>query len=123
VKYEWKPPRYGTYLVFGHDECVMADLRNHGGTSNDGFQTVHMKDFCGPLGRKKGMIGNSLPNQQMPKHQKKTSTLMSNAFSALEEDNEKPMDDLVDDTRRKYTLLKNAVKEVEHGNAYSDISL
>ncbi|GJY01623.1 reverse transcriptase domain-containing protein [Tanacetum coccineum] len=76
-----------------------------GETSNDGFQTIQRKDSRGPLGSKQGTIGNhSLSKQQMPKsaYQKKmTSTLVSNAFSALEEDNEKPMDDLVDDTLKK----------------------
>ncbi|GKA89206.1 zinc knuckle CX2CX4HX4C containing protein [Tanacetum coccineum] len=33
--------------------------------------------------------------------EEETSTLVSNAFSALEDDNEKPMDDLVDDTQKK----------------------
>ncbi|GJV20154.1 hypothetical protein Tco_1369174 [Tanacetum coccineum] len=50
----------------------MADVRKPEGTSNDGFQTVQRKDFRGPLGSKKGTV-----------------------------DNEKPMDDLVDDTRKK----------------------
>ncbi|GJU16864.1 hypothetical protein Tco_1144830 [Tanacetum coccineum] len=83
----------------------MADLRKQGGTSNDGFQTVQRKDFRGPLGSKKGTVGNHcLAKQHMPKsaYQKKTtSTPVSNSFSALEEDNEKAMDDLVDDTRKK----------------------
>ncbi|GJT63802.1 hypothetical protein Tco_1015282 [Tanacetum coccineum] len=47
---------------------------------------------------------HGLPKQQMPKsaYQNKTiSTLVSNAFSALKEDNGKPMVDLVGDTRNK----------------------
>ncbi|GKD96032.1 hypothetical protein Tco_1379929 [Tanacetum coccineum] len=52
---------------------VMADLRKHKGTFNDGFQTIQRKDFCGPLGSKKGMVGRY----------------------------RKPMDDLVDDTQKK----------------------
>ncbi|GKA60381.1 reverse transcriptase domain-containing protein [Tanacetum coccineum] len=63
-----------------------------GGMSNDGFQTIQRKALY------------SLPNQQVPNfaYQKKTtSTLVSNTFFALEEDNGKPMDDLVDDTRKK----------------------
>ncbi|GKD37626.1 hypothetical protein Tco_1257833 [Tanacetum coccineum] len=63
------------------------------------------KDFRGPLGSKQEAVGNhSLPKQQMPKfaYQKKTtSTLVSNSFYALEEDNEKHMDVLVNDTRKK----------------------
>ncbi|GJT05975.1 reverse transcriptase domain-containing protein [Tanacetum coccineum] len=78
VEYEWKPPRCGTCLVFGHDDMqcpkrVMVDLRKQGGTSNDGFQTVQRKAFCGPLVSKQG----------------------------TGEDNGKPMDDLIDDTRKK----------------------
>ncbi|GJT09612.1 JmjC domain-containing protein [Tanacetum coccineum] len=64
----------------GCPKRVIADLRKQGGTSNDGFQTVQRKDVRGPL---------------------TTSTPLSNAFSVLDEDNEKPMDDLVDDTRKK----------------------
>ncbi|GJW23637.1 reverse transcriptase domain-containing protein [Tanacetum coccineum] len=109
VEYEWKPSRYGTCLVFGHDgmqypKRVITDLRKHGGTSNDGFQSFQNKDFHGPLVIKHGTGGNhSLPKEQVPKsaYRKTTSTLMSNAFSSLEEDNGKPMSDLVDDTRKK----------------------
>nr|GEV28614.1 hypothetical protein [Tanacetum cinerariifolium] len=72
-----------------------------GGTSNDGFQAVQRKDFRGPLGSKKGAVGNlCLVKQHMPKsayRKKTTSTPGSNSFSALEEDNEKAMDD----TRKK----------------------
>ncbi|GJY05207.1 hypothetical protein Tco_0371147 [Tanacetum coccineum] len=73
VEYEWKPSRCGTHLVFGHDD--MGTISNH-----------------------------SLTKQQMPKstyQKKKASTLVSNASSALEEDNGKHMDDLVDDTQKK----------------------
>ncbi|GJR24062.1 zinc knuckle CX2CX4HX4C containing protein [Tanacetum coccineum] len=64
--------------------------------------TLIMKDSRGPLGSKKGTVGNSLPKQQMLKYQNYTTSIpVSNAFSALEEDNEKPMDDLVDDTQKK----------------------
>ncbi|GJW38080.1 probable indole-3-pyruvate monooxygenase YUCCA10 [Tanacetum coccineum] len=82
---------------------VMADLRKQGGTSNDGFQTVQMKDSRDPLSSKK------------------------------RDDNEKPMDDLVDDTRKKmeappkktddmkFDDTGQAVEEVEHENAYSEI--
>nr|GEW51498.1 hypothetical protein [Tanacetum cinerariifolium] len=83
----------------------MVDLRKHGGTSNDGFQTVEMKYFRGPHGSKKGTVGNhNLPKQEMLKsafQKKATSTPVSNSFPAFEEDNEKHMDDLVDDTRKK----------------------
>ncbi|GJZ83230.1 zinc knuckle CX2CX4HX4C containing protein [Tanacetum coccineum] len=77
VEYEWKPSRYGTCLVFGHDEMqypkrVITDLRKHRGTSNDGFQSFQNKDFHGPLVIKHGTG-----------------------------DNGKPMSDLVDDTRKK----------------------
>ncbi|GKC38467.1 ATPase, F1/V1/A1 complex, alpha/beta subunit, partial [Tanacetum coccineum] len=77
VEYEWKPSNCRTCLVFGHDDIqcpkhVMADLRKQGGASNGCFQI-----------------------------KKTTSTPMSNSFSALEEDNEKPMDDLVDDIWKK----------------------
>nr|GEY90414.1 hypothetical protein [Tanacetum cinerariifolium] len=114
------PLRCGTCSVFGHDDMrclkrVMADLRKQGGTSNDGFQTVQMKYFRGPLGIKKRTVGppgskkrtvgnHNLPKQQMPKYvcQKKTaSTSVSNSFSALEEDSDRLMDDLVDDTLKK----------------------
>ncbi|GJT35325.1 hypothetical protein Tco_0925744 [Tanacetum coccineum] len=58
-----------------------------------------------PLISKHGTGGtHSLPKQQVPKfayQRKTTSTLVSNAFSALEKNDEKPMDDLVDDTRKK----------------------
>ncbi|GJV75699.1 RNA-directed DNA polymerase, eukaryota [Tanacetum coccineum] len=65
-----------------------------------------MKDFRGPLGSKKGMVGNhNLPKQHMAYKKKKTSTPVSNSFSALEEDNEKPIDELIDDTRKKMEAL------------------
>ncbi|GJZ02446.1 hypothetical protein Tco_0520407 [Tanacetum coccineum] len=84
---------------------VMMHTIKQGGTSNDGFQSFKMKDFRGPLGSKKGTVGNhNLPKQQMPKYacqKKTTSTPVSNSFSALEEDSEKLMDDLVDDTLKK----------------------
>nr|GEX15265.1 hypothetical protein [Tanacetum cinerariifolium] len=54
--------------------CVL--LRKQGETPIDGFQTVQWKDFCGPLVNKKGTV-------------------------ALEEDNRKPTDDLVDDIHKK----------------------
>nr|GEX15482.1 hypothetical protein [Tanacetum cinerariifolium] len=44
---------------------------------------------------------HNLPKQQMEYKKKKTSILVSNSFSALEEANEKPTDDLTDDTRKK----------------------
>ncbi|GKC68048.1 hypothetical protein Tco_1100646, partial [Tanacetum coccineum] len=54
---------------------------------------------------KQGTGGDhSLPKQQVPKsayNKKTTSTPLSNAFSVVDEDNEKHMDDLVDDTRKK----------------------
>ncbi|GJS37353.1 hypothetical protein Tco_0535735 [Tanacetum coccineum] len=97
------------------------------------------KAFCGPLISKQRTGGNhSLPNQQMSKsaYQKKTtSTRVSNAFSSLEEDNRKPMDVLVDDTRKKveappsktgiwddmkFDDMEHVVKEAEHGNASSE---
>ncbi|GJV09986.1 cytochrome b5 [Tanacetum coccineum] len=85
VEYEWKPSRYGTCLVFGHDDAqcpkrVIVDMRNlrkQGGTSNDGFQIVQMKG------------------------KKMDSTPMSNSFSALEEDIGTHMDDLVDGKYKK----------------------
>ncbi|GKA27667.1 zinc knuckle CX2CX4HX4C containing protein [Tanacetum coccineum] len=50
-------------------------------------------------------FNHSLPKQEMPKYayenKTTTSTLMSNAFFAIEEDNGKYMDELVDDTRKK----------------------
>nr|GEV38763.1 reverse transcriptase domain, reverse transcriptase zinc-binding domain protein [Tanacetum cinerariifolium] len=50
VEYEWNPPRCETCLVFGHDDMqclkrVMVDLREEGGTSTDGFQTIQRKAF------------------------------------------------------------------------------
>ncbi|GJY23701.1 hypothetical protein Tco_0397359 [Tanacetum coccineum] len=69
------------------------------------FPTVEREAFRGPLVSKHGARGNhSLLKKQVPKsaYQKKTtSTPMSNVFSAREEDNEKPMDELVDDKRKK----------------------
>ncbi|GJZ36901.1 hypothetical protein Tco_0583092 [Tanacetum coccineum] len=66
---------------------------------------ILVPDPIGPLGSKKGTTGNhNLLEHQMPKsaYQKKTTrTPVSNPFSALEEDNEKSMDDLVDYTRKK----------------------
>nr|GEW29831.1 hypothetical protein [Tanacetum cinerariifolium] len=169
VEYERKPLRRGTYLVFAHDDIqctkrVMADLRKQGGNSNDGFRHVQKMAFCGPLISKYGTGDNhSLPKQQVPKfaYQKKTtSTTVSNAFSTIEEDNGKHMDDLVHDTRKKveashrkigicsgrkadspkrnivfsletklnyfnkddidFDDMKQAVKEAEHGNAFSE---
>ncbi|GKE92051.1 reverse transcriptase domain-containing protein, partial [Tanacetum coccineum] len=116
LEYEWKPPRCGTCLVFGHDDAqcpkrVIADLRNlrkQGGTSNDGFQTVQRNGVRDPLVSKHGSRGDiSIPKQHVPKsvYQKKTtSTPVSNSFSALGEDNGKPIDDLVDATTGKISL-------------------
>ncbi|GKC71140.1 hypothetical protein Tco_1117023 [Tanacetum coccineum] len=63
------------------------------------------KVVFGPLVNKQGTRGNhSLSKQHVPKstYQKKnTSTPMSNAFYALEEDNGKCMDDLDGDTKKK----------------------
>ncbi|GKE84813.1 zinc knuckle CX2CX4HX4C containing protein, partial [Tanacetum coccineum] len=112
VEYEWKPSRCETCLVFGHDDAQcpkrvidnLRNLRKRGGTSNDGFQIVQRKGVRAPLVIKHRTRGHhSLPKQQVPKpvYQKKmTSILMSNAFSALKEDNRKLMDDLVDGIRK-----------------------
>ncbi|GJY08825.1 probable indole-3-pyruvate monooxygenase YUCCA10 [Tanacetum coccineum] len=97
VEYEWKPSRYGTCLVFGHDDAqcpkhVIADLRNsrkQEGTSYDGFQTVQKNVVCDPIVSKHGTRGNhSLPKQLVRKsaYQKKTTSIpVSNAFFALGE--------------------------------------
>ncbi|GJU42072.1 hypothetical protein Tco_1195029 [Tanacetum coccineum] len=62
---------------------------------------------------------------------KTTSTPVSNVFSTLEEDNGKPMDDLIDDTKKKvdaspmktdameFDDTKQVVEKAEHENAYS----
>nr|GEV32949.1 reverse transcriptase domain-containing protein [Tanacetum cinerariifolium] len=93
------------YAILKCPKCVIVDLRKQGGTSNDGFQVVQKKGVRDPLVSKHGTEGNhSLPKQQVPEsaYQKKTtSTPVSNAFFALGEDNRKPMDDLVDGTRKK----------------------
>nr|GEX25497.1 hypothetical protein [Tanacetum cinerariifolium] len=87
---------------------VITDLRNlrkQGGMSNDSFQPVQRKSVRDPFVSKHGTGANhSLPMQQVPKsaYPKKTaSTLMSNAFSTLEEYNGKPMNALVYGTRNK----------------------
>ncbi|GKD39805.1 reverse transcriptase domain-containing protein [Tanacetum coccineum] len=63
------------------------------------------KGFHATLASKHSTLGNySLPIQQVPKlaYQKKTnSTPMSNSFSALEEYNGTPMDDLFGGTKKK----------------------
>nr|GEX17988.1 hypothetical protein [Tanacetum cinerariifolium] len=80
------------------------------------FLIVQKTDFRGPLGRKKGTVGNhSLPKQHMPKsaYQKMTaSTPVFTASFALEEDNVKHIYDLFDDTRKKIEALlkKNPMK-------------
>ncbi|GKA56637.1 hypothetical protein Tco_0755709 [Tanacetum coccineum] len=59
------------------------------------------------------------------------SQIMSNAFSALKEDNGKPTDDLVDDPQKKgvhyfdrddmeFDDMGHAIEEVEHEIAYSE---
>ncbi|GJW79160.1 hypothetical protein Tco_0140842 [Tanacetum coccineum] len=99
-------------------------------------------DFRGPFGSKKGTASNhNLLKQQMPKsvYQKKTTrTSVSNPLSALEEDNEKSMDDLADSPKRNVVFsletkvhyfdkddmdfddMGQKVEEVEHMNAYSE---
>ncbi|GJX37625.1 hypothetical protein Tco_0250928 [Tanacetum coccineum] len=87
VEYEWKPPR-----------C-----------DDDGFQNVKRKTSKGGdweiQGKSQGSgFTHSLPKQQMPKYayQKKTTSIpVSNVFSTLKEDNEKPKDASVDDTWKK----------------------
>nr|GEW53985.1 hypothetical protein [Tanacetum cinerariifolium] len=108
-----KPPRCGTCLVFGHDDAQcpkriiveFRNLRKHGRTSNDDVQTVQRKGVRDPLVSKHGTRGDiSIPKQQVPKsvYQKKTtSTRVSNLLFALDEDNGKPVDDLVDGKRKK----------------------
>ncbi|GJT07457.1 hypothetical protein Tco_0841919 [Tanacetum coccineum] len=104
VKCEWKPPMCGTCLVFSHndEQCpkrVIIDLRKQVGPSHDGFQTVPINTFHGPV--------------------EMTSTPVSNAFDALsnmddndqatvscvievktKEDKGKYKDYLVEDTRK-----------------------
>nr|GEV87960.1 hypothetical protein [Tanacetum cinerariifolium] len=61
---------------------TIKNLRKHGGTSNDGFQTGQRKCIYDPLVSKHRTKGNhSLPKQQ--------------------DDNGKPMDDLFDDIKKK----------------------
>nr|GEW32620.1 hypothetical protein [Tanacetum cinerariifolium] len=73
VEYECKPPRCGTCL-----------------------------DFRDPLSSKKGTVGiHNLPKQHMAYQKKTTSTSVSNSFLALEANNGKHMDDLIDDTQKK----------------------
>ncbi|GJT33248.1 hypothetical protein Tco_0923667 [Tanacetum coccineum] len=103
--------KYGVERVMGIRKCperVITDLRNlrkQGGTSNDGFQTIQRKVAHDSLVRKHGTGSkHSLPKQQVRKlvYQKRTTNIpVSNVFSVLEEDNGKPMNDLVDDVRKK----------------------
>nr|GEV31642.1 hypothetical protein [Tanacetum cinerariifolium] len=69
------------------------------------MHTIERKGVRAPHVSKHSTGGNySLPKQRVPKsaYQKKTnSTLVSNSFSTLEEDNDTPMDDLVDGTKKK----------------------
>ncbi|GJU34450.1 hypothetical protein Tco_1182804 [Tanacetum coccineum] len=61
---------------------------------------------------------------------KGASTPVSNAISALEEDNGKPMDALIDDTGKKvhyfdmddmkFDDMRHAIEEAEYENAYSE---
>ncbi|GKC04442.1 hypothetical protein Tco_0996052 [Tanacetum coccineum] len=63
---------------------------------------------------------------------KGASTPVSNAISALEEDNGKPMDALIDDTGKKVEVhyfdmddmkfddMRHAIEEAEYENAYSE---
>ncbi|GJX99533.1 hypothetical protein Tco_0356552 [Tanacetum coccineum] len=110
---------------------VMTDLRKSG-ESNNGFQTIQKKAFCGPHVSKQGKgCNHSMPKQQVPKsayHKKTTSTMVFNTFSGLEEDSGKPIDDLVDDTRRlllhyfdrddmEFDDKDQVVEEAVHGNA------
>nr|GEV20330.1 hypothetical protein [Tanacetum cinerariifolium] len=78
---------------------ALVDIRAH-----RALKDTMRKDFRGPLSSKKGTVGNhNIPKQQMPKsvYQKKTTSTPVSSFFALEEDDEKPMDDLVNDTRKK----------------------
>ncbi|GKA64407.1 zinc knuckle CX2CX4HX4C containing protein, partial [Tanacetum coccineum] len=77
IEYEWQPPCCDTCKIFDHidDQCpkkVKVVVPTQ--ESDDGFVEVT--------------------------HHKEAAS-QSNAFSALEEDNRNPMDDLVDETRKK----------------------
>nr|GEU94982.1 hypothetical protein [Tanacetum cinerariifolium] len=118
-RYECKPSRCNECKIFGHsckycpkkpsisDSQLKAE--KHKDVQDDSFQSVKRKTSkCGNREIQGKSQGNgfirSLLKQQMPKsaYQKKTtSTLMFNVFSAIVEDNENPMDALVDGTRKK----------------------
>ncbi|GJR43859.1 phosphonates import ATP-binding protein like protein [Tanacetum coccineum] len=130
VAYECKPPRCNECKIFGHSceycpkKTSTSDSQLKAGKQkdvrDDGFQSVKRKTSkCGNWESQGKSQGNefihSLLKQQMPKsaYQKKTtSTPVFNVFSALVEDNENHMDDLVDDTRKKVEApLKNTPRK------------
>ncbi|GJW08709.1 hypothetical protein Tco_1571132 [Tanacetum coccineum] len=104
VEYKWQPSRCATCKTFGrnNDQCP----------------------------KKTKVVGpHQVPGDGLVEG---ASTPVSNAISALEEDNGKPMDALIDDTGKKVEVhyfdmddmkfddMRHAIEEAEYENAYSE---
>ncbi|GKC89226.1 hypothetical protein Tco_1149875 [Tanacetum coccineum] len=94
VEYEWKPPRCGICLVFGHYEntakCVITDLRKQVGTSHDGFQILTWKPL---LSNAFDALGDT--------HDTDHVVVSSSSKGETKEDRGKSKDVLVEDTKKK----------------------
>ncbi|GJS56772.1 hypothetical protein Tco_0651556 [Tanacetum coccineum] len=115
IEYEWQPPRCDTCKICYHidDQCpkkVKVDAPTQ--ESDDGFcvvsNRVNVNDEASTSQPKENKEASSQPKSNVngkastsqPKENKEAAS-QSNAFSALEEDNGNPMDDLVYETRKK----------------------
>ncbi|GKA52218.1 putative serine carboxypeptidase-like protein 23 [Tanacetum coccineum] len=90
VEYEWKLPRCDECKIIGHsyDNCPRMPS-----TSNTPAKARKQKDAQDEFLK--------CETEDKPVVKPNAVTPVSNVFFALEEDNEKPMDDLVADTRKK----------------------
>nr|GEX32063.1 hypothetical protein [Tanacetum cinerariifolium] len=116
IEYEWQPSRCDTCKIFDHidDQCpmkvtVVASTQE----SDDEFVEVTRRHEKGKQNGKPRHTDDVRLAKPQPKYfyravskpinpkENKEAASQSNGFSALEEDNGNPMDDLVDETRKK----------------------
>ncbi|PWA67085.1 zinc knuckle CX2CX4HX4C [Artemisia annua] len=145
VEYEWKPPRCrcDECKIFNHscDNCpkqlssskAQSKDGNQKEVQANGFQSLKRKTSKGGNWESKGKCQSSGLNKSTNGSYRsvvkpKSSTAVSNPFSALEDDNGNSMDDLVDDTRKKPRNTGNdqqisyGTGKVENGNGLQILS-
>ncbi|GKA58828.1 zinc knuckle CX2CX4HX4C containing protein [Tanacetum coccineum] len=125
VEYEWKPPRCDECKIFGHscDNCPKKPSTSHTQSNagkqkdvqeEDGFHSMKLiTGKCGnweSQGKRQASGFNKTTNgSYRPVVKPKSSTPVSNPFSALEEDNGNYMDDLIDVIRKKVEDLPRKI--------------